>query len=209
MHLHASLSISMHLYASLCISMHLYASPCISIHLHASLCISMHLYPPPARPFCTCPPASRGQRLAHRPPLPPPAPPGGCLGRGRAADDGARAPPFPSPPSRTNWTRLVPSPVLTGHVSSLPPGAADAGARAGRGRSATSTRSAPQSSWRARSPSPRRAFPCLPAPRHAPSPRGVGTARFTEALCAVQKHCALYRGCRASSCAPRACFCAC
>jgi hypothetical protein len=25
------------------------------------------------------------------------------------------------PPSRTNWTRLVPSPVLTGHVSSLPP----------------------------------------------------------------------------------------
>ena len=31
-----------------------------------------------------------------------------------------RAPPLP-PPSRTNWTRLVPPSVLTGHVSSLPP----------------------------------------------------------------------------------------
>jgi ATP-binding cassette subfamily C (CFTR/MRP) protein 1 len=27
----------------------------------------------------------------------------------------------PPPPSRTDWTRLVPPPVLTGHVSSLPP----------------------------------------------------------------------------------------
>jgi len=27
----------------------------------------------------------------------------------------------PAPPSHTNWTRLVPPPVLTGHVSSLPP----------------------------------------------------------------------------------------
>jgi hypothetical protein len=29
--------------------------------------------------------------------------------------------PAPPPPSRTNWTRLVPPPVLTGHVSSLLP----------------------------------------------------------------------------------------
>ena len=29
-------------------------------------------------------------------------------------------PPLP-PPSRTNWTRLVPPSVLTRHVSSLPP----------------------------------------------------------------------------------------
>jgi hypothetical protein len=27
--------------------------------------------------------------------------------------------PLPPPPSRTNWTRLVPAPVLSGHVSSL------------------------------------------------------------------------------------------
>jgi hypothetical protein len=31
------------------------------------------------------------------------------------------APPPVPPPSRTNWTRLVPPPVLTGHVSSLLP----------------------------------------------------------------------------------------
>jgi len=45
---------------------------------------------------------------------------------------GARPPP---PPSRTEWTRLVPPPVLTGHVSSLP-GTAPGGALArcvGRG----------------------------------------------------------------------------
>ena len=32
----------------------------------------------------------------------------------------AAVPPHP-PPSRTDWTRLVPPPVLTGHVSSLLP----------------------------------------------------------------------------------------
>ena len=32
-----------------------------------------------------------------------------------------RVPPPLPPPSRTNWTRLVPSSVLTGHVSSLLP----------------------------------------------------------------------------------------
>ena len=34
---------------------------------------------------------------------------------------GARTAPPPPLPSRTNWTRLVPPPVLTGHASSLPP----------------------------------------------------------------------------------------
>ena len=29
--------------------------------------------------------------------------------------------PLPPPPSRTNWTRFVPRPVLNGHVSSRPP----------------------------------------------------------------------------------------
>ena len=33
----------------------------------------------------------------------------------------------PSPPSRTNWTRLVPPPVLIGHVSSLPRRRVDVG----------------------------------------------------------------------------------
>jgi ATP-binding cassette subfamily B (MDR/TAP) protein 1 len=33
----------------------------------------------------------------------------------------AQAPPPPLPLSRTDWTRLVPPPVLTGHVSSLLP----------------------------------------------------------------------------------------
>ena len=40
--------------------------------------------------------------------------------RRRRAQRGRRAD-APPPPSRTNWTRLVPSPVLTGHVSSLLP----------------------------------------------------------------------------------------
>jgi len=45
-------------------------------------------------------------------------------GRGSDAGSGERTialvqPPPPLPPSRTNWTRLVPPPVLTGHVSSL------------------------------------------------------------------------------------------
>ena len=34
---------------------------------------------------------------------------------------GRLPPPPPPPPSRTNWTRLVSRPVLTGHVSSLAP----------------------------------------------------------------------------------------
>ena len=33
----------------------------------------------------------------------------------------AAFPPLPPPSPRTNWTRLVPRPVLTGHVSSLAP----------------------------------------------------------------------------------------
>jgi len=40
---------------------------------------------------------------------------------GSAASPAGVAPPPPLPPSRTNWTRLVPLPVLTGHVSSLLP----------------------------------------------------------------------------------------
>ena len=36
-----------------------------------------------------------------------------------AAEDAASE--VPPPPSRTDWTRLVPPPVLTGHVSSLLP----------------------------------------------------------------------------------------
>ena len=32
-----------------------------------------------------------------------------------------RGPDSPPLPSRTNWTRLVPRPVLSGHVSSLAP----------------------------------------------------------------------------------------
>ena len=51
-----------------------------------------------------------------------------CPGRARrlskkrveASRPGGSPPPFPLP-SRTNWTRLVPRPVLTGHVSSLAP----------------------------------------------------------------------------------------
>ena len=39
-------------------------------------------------------------------------------GTARRSIDGAGASP-PPPRSRTNWTRLVPLPVLTGHVSSL------------------------------------------------------------------------------------------
>ena len=37
------------------------------------------------------------------------------------ADSTAGCVPAPPPPSRTNWTRLIPPPVLTGHVSSLLP----------------------------------------------------------------------------------------
>jgi len=36
-------------------------------------------------------------------------------------DVGYEHPSPPPPPCRTNWTRLVPPPVLSGHVSSLPP----------------------------------------------------------------------------------------
>jgi ubiquinone/menaquinone biosynthesis methyltransferase len=38
----------------------------------------------------------------------------------RRTTNAPKAPP-PPPPCRTNWTRLVPPPVLSGHVSSLPP----------------------------------------------------------------------------------------
>jgi len=64
---------------------------------------------------CTPPPAPAPAPAPARPRAPRPA-------RGRVAAAGGltRAggqPPPPSPPSRTNWTRLVPPPVLTEHVS--------------------------------------------------------------------------------------------
>ena len=40
-----------------------------------------------------------------------------CAAAGAETHGGARTPPPPHPPSRTDWTRLVPPPVLTGHVS--------------------------------------------------------------------------------------------
>jgi hypothetical protein len=62
-------------------------------------------------------------------PLPSLADAGGGAGPGEmriagGAEDGEDGPfdePPPLSPSRTNWTRLVPPPVLTGHVSSLFP----------------------------------------------------------------------------------------
>ena len=42
----------------------------------------------------------------------------GALPPGRVAFVHALVRPAPPPPSRTHWTRLVPPPVLTGHVSS-------------------------------------------------------------------------------------------
>jgi len=60
---------------------------------------------------------------------------GGGAGQGggdrtdAAAGAGAAPPPLPSLPSRTNWTRLVPSPVLNGHVSSPPVQAREEAAR--------------------------------------------------------------------------------
>ena len=57
--------------------------------------------------------------VCHRPPhsnprAPPPPP-------GPPHPPHPRPTPAPSPPSRTDWTSLVPPPVLTGHVSSLLP----------------------------------------------------------------------------------------
>ena len=43
------------------------------------------------------------------------------LALGDAVGPNAPHVPSPPPPSRTDWTRLVPPPVLTGHVSSLLP----------------------------------------------------------------------------------------
>ena len=43
---------------------------------------------------------------------------GRVLGAGRRVPSGGRAP--QPPPSRTNWTRPVPRPVLTGHVPPMP-----------------------------------------------------------------------------------------
>jgi len=46
-----------------------------------------------------------------------------CLWKDRTPDSIAAQARPPPPPSRTNWTRLVPRPVLTGHVSGLHRGA--------------------------------------------------------------------------------------
>ena len=57
---------------------------------------------------------------------------GGARRRGRGRRGGGGAPPPPPPPPRTNWTRLVLSPVLSGHVSSFQ--AAREAAEEARGR---------------------------------------------------------------------------
>ena len=117
------------------------------------------------------------------PPHPPPPPLRVCfLTRALA--------PKPSLPSRTNWTRLVPPPVLTGHASSLPPCAgvpaqqlACRGAALPR-RAATCTpttraslRGAP-SSWASASPT-RRARALPPPPPTCPGWRARARARVS------------------------------
>jgi hypothetical protein len=109
---------------------------------------------------------------------------GSDSGVGRAYDRAVpHYPPPPLPlPSRTNWTRLVPSPVLSGHVSGYPflhpsprapctsASCADAGARAGcdvRGRARRLARARAQRDVSARA-----------ASDHPPATRpGAGSAR--------------------------------
>jgi hypothetical protein len=71
----------------------------------------------------------------------------------------------PSPPSRTDRTRLVPSPVLTGHVSSLPPYQPDTSRPFPRAAAAAAARV-----------SPPRADPPLP-----PTPQGPALSRGVRA----------------------------
>jgi len=113
-------SIPMHLFSCIythaSIFMHLY--PCIYFHasipMHLFSCIYthasifMHLYP------CIYTPSVHPSTSAQPPARPPQA---------------VRGAP---PPSRTDWTRLVPPPVLTGHVSSLPTQAVRGAFRFGR-----------------------------------------------------------------------------
>jgi hypothetical protein len=73
--------------------------------------------PPSPRPAST-PRAGSRERAGAAGGVPVPQRRGGVRSRGRPRGS---APALIPPPSRTNWTRLVPPPVLIGHVSSLPP----------------------------------------------------------------------------------------
>ena len=76
--------------------------------------LSKVLLPPPHAARTDCPPT--------RAPGPGAGPlPGGADVRRRQACNLINAPPPPPAPSRTNWTRLVPPSVLTGHVSGVQP----------------------------------------------------------------------------------------
>ena len=90
----------------------------------------------------------------------------------------------PPPPSRTNWTRLVPPPVLTGHVSSLT--RASRSRRAGRasGRVPRAPAEPPSLPFPIRVPLPypsTRTFVCSPSWPSSRSPARAGAARRCRA----------------------------